>query len=152
MQALRQEHREILERHVEEDDILLTLESYRKFQFQRFNFLFVEAGHVQAHGRWKRTKRPWETTAVSEDAEAEIFITFKWKQYISDSAINLDFMPRIFSYDKAWSSKPSSCQLARANAQSDGKRREQKIQVYGRVRYTCIFLFETKGSATKMMV
>ncbi len=39
--------------------ILLTLESYRKFQFQRFNFLFVEADHVQAHGRWKRTKRPW---------------------------------------------------------------------------------------------
>jgi len=30
---------------------------------------------------------------------------------------------------------PSSCQLARANAQSDGKRRAQKIQVYGRVRY-----------------
>ncbi len=60
--------------------ILLTVESYRKFQFQRFNFLFVEADHVQAHGRWKRTKRPWETMAVSEDAEAEIFITFKWKQ------------------------------------------------------------------------
>ena len=60
----------------------MTVESYRKFQFQRFNFLFVEAGHVQAHGRWKQTKRPWQAAAVSEDAEAEIFITFKWKQYI----------------------------------------------------------------------
>ncbi len=37
--------------------IQLTLESYRKFQFQHFNFLFVEVDHVQAHGRWKRTKR-----------------------------------------------------------------------------------------------
>ena len=33
--------------------ILATLESYREFQFQRFNFSFVEAGHVPAHGRWK---------------------------------------------------------------------------------------------------
>ncbi len=33
--------------------ILATLESYREFQFQRFNFSFVEADHVPAHGRWK---------------------------------------------------------------------------------------------------
>ena len=34
-------------------NILATLESYREFQFQRFNFSFVEADHVPAHGRWK---------------------------------------------------------------------------------------------------
>ncbi len=72
---------------------------------------------------------------VKEEIEA---LLQKQADFIPDSAINLDFMPRIFSYDKAWSSKPSSCQLARANAQSDGKRREQKIQVYGRVWYTQI--------------
>ena len=49
------------------------------------------------------------------------------------SAKNLDFMPQIFSFGKAWSSKPSSCQLARTNAQPNGKRWMQKIQVFGRL-------------------
>jgi hypothetical protein len=30
-----------------------------------------------------------KTTAVSEDAEAEIFITFKWKQYICDTRLKM---------------------------------------------------------------
>jgi hypothetical protein len=63
---------------------------------------------------------------------------------IPESVVDLDFMPRIFLYNKAWSSKPSSCQLARANAKLDEKRRAQKIQVYGRFRYrwalTCFLL------------
>ncbi len=33
----------------------------------------VDGNEQKGHGK---------TTAVSEDAEAEIFITFKWKQYI----------------------------------------------------------------------
>jgi exodeoxyribonuclease V gamma subunit len=55
---------------------------------------------------------------------------------IANSDENLDFMPWISSSEKVWSSKPSSCQLARANANSDGKRQAQKTQVCVRVRYT----------------
>ncbi len=65
--------------------VRLRLESYRKFQFQRFNFLFVEVDDVQSHRRWKRTKRPSQMMSLSEDAEEEIFLTFKWKQYINNS-------------------------------------------------------------------
>ncbi len=43
----------------------------------------VDGNEQKGHGK---------TTAVSEDAEAEIFITFKWKQYIPDSVLNLDFL------------------------------------------------------------
>jgi len=44
-------------------------------------------------------------------------------------------MPQIFLSDEAWSPKQASCQLARANAKSDGKRWQQKFQVCGRVWY-----------------
>ena len=76
-----------------------TLESCRKFQSQRFNFSIVEAGHVQAHGRCKRSKRAWLATTVSEDAEAEIFTTFQWNQYILHLAFVVwDPRPELFPY------------------------------------------------------
>jgi hypothetical protein len=62
--------------------IQVTLENCRKFQIQRFNFLPIEADHVQAHGRWKLVKRPRQAVVVSEDAEAEICTTFKRHLYI----------------------------------------------------------------------
>ncbi len=41
----------------------------------------VDGNEQKGHGK---------TTAVSEDAEAEIFITFKWKQYMIDRLLKLE--------------------------------------------------------------
>ncbi len=44
--------------------------------------------------------------------------------FILDFVKNLNFMLQVFSFDKAWSSKQSSCQLAKMNAQSKRKKME----------------------------
>ena len=62
--------------------ILATLESCSKFQSQGFNFLTAEAGHASAHGRCRKSKRARLAVPGSEEAEEEIFTTFKWNQYI----------------------------------------------------------------------
>ncbi len=90
--------------------ILLTVESYRKFLFQCFNFLFVEAAPVQAH---ERTKRSSQMAAVIEDAKAEIFLTFKWKQYILGILIFVTLQVNASNCI----SKSSSCELIPSDLQ-----------------------------------
>ena len=56
-------------------------------------------------------------------------------EFIPHSVTNLEFMPCIFSYGKAWSPTPSSFQLVRANAKPDGKKQQHKLQVFDRMWY-----------------
>ncbi len=72
------------------------------------------------------------TAAHSQDGKTIFYFDSTGNKYAATGGILrplrfCEFMPCIFLFGEAWSSKQSPCQLARANAKPNGKRQLQKF-------------------------